>query len=114
MAGIYGGVVNAGPGLMGLWFSKAIASLGLGGAYAFWLIMLILAVGTSPQMIFSSPDQIIFRRRREAKKDGRTTTIDISYTLEELEEMKESCQRCGQDLFPAGSVTLTLKQCAKT
>ncbi len=109
MAGIYGGVTNIAPGLMGLWLSKVIASMGLGVAYVIWLALLVLAIGISTPMIFNSPfHQVLFRRRQEVKKAGYTISQG------ELEMIKIVChEEYEQDLFPSGSVSLTLKESAK-
>ncbi len=111
MNGIYGGLTNIAPGLMGLWLSKAIASMGLGIAYVIWLVMLAISIGISIPMIFNSPfHQIMFRRRRQLQKDGGGTI-----PKEELDEIKQIChERHEQDLFPTGSVMVTLKQSAQT
>ncbi len=110
MNGIYGGITNIAPGLMGLWLSKAIASLGLGIAYVIWLVMLAISIGVSIPMIFNSPfHQIMFRRQGQVKKEGGTLS------KEELDEIKQIChERHEQDLFPTGSVMVTLKQSAQT
>ncbi len=109
MNGIYGGVTNIAPGLMGLWLSRVIASQGLGIAYVIWLAILAVAILVSTPMIFNSPfHQFLFRRQRHAKKEG--TTI----SPEEVAIMKQVAhEKHDQDLFPTGNIKLTLKTSAQ-
>ncbi len=109
MSGIYGGVTNIAPGIMGLCLAKIMVSTTLSIAYAIWVATLGLTMVTAIPMIYDSPfHQIMFERQQQAWKTRRKVSREEHYAIR-----KVSHEIYNQDLFPSGSVKLTLTESAK-
>lgn len=94
---------------MGLWLSKSIVSTSLGITYVIWVGLVVVSIVISIPIIYDSPyHQMMFRRMKEAKKQGKTVED------EEFDRAKRFChENHQQDLFPSGDVMKTFKESGK-
>jgi NNP family nitrate/nitrite transporter-like MFS transporter len=95
--GIYGGLSNLAPGVFAALIPLAVGEWGLTGAYAAWLLFLV--VGTVAFGV-GAKDAYFFQLWREGKGLPRW-------------EAERIARRYGQELFPAGSVWGSLAQAAR-
>ncbi len=83
---IFGGVGNLGPGLFSLLIPLALSSIGLGGSYLVWLVLLV--IGTA----------LYFKMGRNA------WFFQLLQAGQAPDEARSQAREAGQELFPAGSL----------
>ncbi len=89
--GIYAGIGNLAPGLFSLLLPISLAGVGLAGSYLIWTLLLI--VGTVAYALLGR-NAWFFQLRKEKLS---------------TEEARHEAERQGQQLFPAGSFSESLK-----
>lgn len=90
--GVYAGIGNIGPGVFNLLMPLLVGMVGLALAYASWLAFLVVVTGI---YWYYAADAYYFQLRDQG--------VDS-------ETAKEIARTHGQDLFPVGSVSESLKQ----
>jgi len=93
--GAYGGLGNTAPGLFGIILPLILAAAGLAGTYTMWLIFLV--IGTIVYAFFAK-DAYYFQLKKKGLDDN---------------EARKVSTELGQELFPTGKVSETLKIAAK-
>jgi len=88
--GIYGGVGNVAPGLFTLVLPMALASIGLGGAYGAWLVMLV--AGTALYFILGV-NAPFFQERAAGKS---------------VSQARQAAAAAGQEIFPSADARQSL------
>jgi NNP family nitrate/nitrite transporter-like MFS transporter len=93
--GVYAGLGNLAPGLLGIFLPVALHALGLTTSYIIWLGFLLL--GTAIYWIFTH-DAYYFQLIKKGKKRA---------------EAQEIAEKLGEELIPSGSTLKSLKISAK-